>query len=69
MHGLTSGVKLAVEQLRRIWAVLSSPAERELCLAFLHEGASPHTPMKHLLTAFGDEVGNEPLEFWLPTAQ
>lgn len=57
IHGLADGVNLSMAQLRGLWGILESPAERELCLAFLEEGASPQTPpMEHLRTAFGDEV-------------
>ena len=57
IHGLTSGVKLSVVQLRGLWGILASPAERELCLSFLQECASsPKAPMDHLQPAFGDEV-------------
>lgn len=58
IHGIASGVNLSVVQLRGLWGILVSPAERELCLSFLQDGASsPSDPsMEHLQTAFGDEV-------------
>lgn len=57
IHGLASGVNLSVAQLRGLWEILASPAERELCLSFLQEGASStKPPLEHLHTAFGDEV-------------
>ncbi|CAM9514251.1 unnamed protein product, partial [Hapterophycus canaliculatus] len=56
IHGLASGVNLSVAQLRGLWEILRSPAERELCLSFLQEGAATQ---KSLLgpshTAFGDK--------------
>eukprot|EP00903_Cladosiphon_okamuranus_P009694 g9223.t1 len=56
IHGLSSGVNLSVAQLRGLWEILASPAERELCLSFLQEGASStKPPLEHLHTAFGDE--------------
>ncbi|CAN0562350.1 unnamed protein product, partial [Ectocarpus sp. 12 AP-2014] len=56
IHGLACGVNLSVAQLRGLWEILTSPAERELCLSFLQEGAStPKIPMDHLHTAFGDK--------------
>lgn len=65
VNGLTDEVNLSVAQLRGLWGILTSPAERELCLSFLQEGASiPKAPMAHLLTAFGDKVrylGGRPL--------
>ncbi|CAN0133405.1 unnamed protein product, partial [Laminaria digitata] len=37
IHGLASGVKLTVAQLRGLWGILASPMERQLCLKFLQE--------------------------------